>query len=173
MPYVFPVCHCSCLSGTAFTCTNALVISADGSNVRFDAGPITLTGGASLGTCTPTATFANKTSNGAIGPSPASIGSSITCDITNPTLQQSDIEAGTVSWNVTVGDVQAKGHNTSVDGAYTVTLTKALPQVRKYQLGIKRVPVAAEALASVVTAGELSLWWWWWGAQGWMLGRSG
>jgi hypothetical protein len=52
--------------------------------------------------------------------------------------------------------VVAQGFNTSVDGDYTVTLTKALPQLRKYQLGIQRVAVAGETLNSVVTAGKLS-----------------
>lgn len=131
-------------------------MSAAGSNVRFDIGSITLTGGATLGTCTPPTTFPTSP-NSPLGPTPAA-STSITCSVHNPALTQADVEAGYVAWNVTVAGVTAKGSNSSTDGDYTVTFNKTLPQVRKYQLGIKRVAVdASDTLQPVVTAGERKL----------------
>lgn len=150
--FALPSTLCDCYAGSTFTCTDALVISAAGSNVRFDIDSITLTGGATLGTCTPAITL--PTTTAPLGPTPAA-STSIVCSVRNPTIVQTDVEAGFIAWDVTVGSVVAKGSNNSLNGPYTVTFNKTLPQVRKYTLGIKRVAVdASDTLQSVVTAGE-------------------
>jgi hypothetical protein len=79
----------------------------------------------------------------------------VTCGINNPTLLQSQFEAGLVSWGVTVG-AAAKGSNSTVSGDYSTTFDKVLTQVRQYQLGIKRVELNSDGgTAAVITTGGL------------------
>jgi hypothetical protein len=138
-------------AGYGFDCTGAaLTISAVGSNVGIDVSSVTLTNGATLGTCTPTAAppFALDPSGTA----------SVTCVVNIPAsaLLQSHFEQGFMAWTATVGAVVAKGSNTSANAAQNVTFNKTLTQTPSYTLSIKRVPLA-DAATSVSTAGELSV----------------
>jgi hypothetical protein len=140
-------------AGSTVTCPGALVISAASSNVRISIASITLSSGAALGTCTPTLS-AIPTAQAALVLDPTSVnGASITCDAVSAALQQDDFEASLVSWSITVGSATAVGSGASVTGGQ-IQLQKVLTQVRKYQLGIKRIPLAAEALAAVTTNSE-------------------
>jgi hypothetical protein len=73
----------------------------------------------------------------------------VTCGINNPTLLQSHFEAGSVTWDVTVG-AAAKGSNNTIDANNPVTFTKALTKEPKYTYGIMRT----DGSAAVSTAGE-------------------
>lgn len=141
----------SFILGGTFTCNNALTISAESSNVGINIQGITLTGGATLGTCSP-AMNALPTSGSPLTPwlDPSdATDKQVVCSVNNPTLTQAHFEAGSVAWNVTV-DAVAKGGNHTADGTYTAEFVKTLTQVRKYQLGIQRV----EPNNAVTSAGE-------------------
>lgn len=82
----------------------------------------------------------------------------ITCSIVSRALQQSDFEAGYVTWAVTAHNVSAYGNSSGVDGSYEVGFNKTLVQEPRYQLGIKRIAYDAEnsssTTAAIVTAGR-------------------
>lgn len=144
-------------AGGTFTCADALVMSAAGSNVRIDLTSIALTGGATvdLTSCSPTKTALPSTGSPWVLDPSVPAATSMTCSINNPTLDQSHFEAGSISWGVTVG-AAAKGSNNTVNGDYSATFDKALTQERKYQLGIKRVDLNDDGgTAAVITTGGL------------------
>jgi hypothetical protein len=151
------VCVLCALAGGTFTCAGALVMTAAGSNVRIDLTSITLTGGATvdLTSCTPTQTALPSVGSPWVLDPSVSGDTSVTCSINNPTLLQNHFDASSVSWDVTVG-AAAKGSNSTINADYTATYTKALTQVRQYQLGIKRMDLNGDSgTAAVTTAGKM------------------
>jgi hypothetical protein len=125
--------------------------------VRINIGSITLTGDATLGTCTSALPSSLAPATPLVLDPSAAGTASITCNVVKPAggLSQSQFEAGSATWTVTVGSVVAQGTNNSANAAQTVSFTKSLTQTRKYQLGIKRVAAqAGDSLASVTAAGE-------------------
>lgn len=149
------VAHCSPITlsavcnyaGSTITCPNALTIKVVGSNVRVDVTNIRLTDNSSLINCSP-ALVTPKV----LDPTNPSA-TAITCSVVSPVLTQYDYEAGNLTWGVVAEGVVARGGNASLDSDYTVSFTRTLQQVRKFQLGIKRMPWN-DTMGNVVSAGE-------------------
>lgn len=131
-------------AGSTVTCTNALTISAVGSNVRINVASVTPTG-ATLSSCAAASTPKDVTSVFVLDPTAATDPSSITCTIVSATLTQNDYEAGNLTWSAVANNVVAKGDSTALNsvGGYAVSYTKILTQVRDYRVGIKRIPLNA------------------------------
>lgn len=139
-------------TGSTFTCPAALTISVASSNVRISIGAISLTGGATLGSCSPVSITLPLSQSLVMDPT---VHATTTCTVVSPVLTQDDFEAGNVAWGVTAGSVTANGGNSTIDGQYQVNFDKQLILERKYRLGIKRVAVDAnDQLAAVSNAGE-------------------
>lgn len=144
-------------AGSGFDCTGALTISASSSNVRINIGSITLSDGATLGTCSPVLAAAPTTAQPLVLDPSAPATASVTCGVSVPAsaLLQSHFEQGFMAWTATVGSVVAGGSNTSANTAQTVTFNKTLVQQPSYTLGIKRVAATVgDTMAAVSTAGE-------------------
>jgi hypothetical protein len=147
-------------AGSTITATNALTLSAPGSNVRIDVGSITSTGASLSGCATPdisTAFVLDPTASVNVAQP-----SSITCNVVSDALTQIQIEAGQVTWSFTANNVVAKGGNNSIDsvGDFVASYTKTLQQVRRYKLGVKRMPLnATDPMANVIWAGGLFFKW--------------
>lgn len=136
--------------------------------MRVRIGSIILTSGATVTGCSPVALNLPLSADLVLDTTAAAGRPvSVTCNLVSPPLTQSDFETGDLTWGVDASSISSEGAVSAspLNSSYAVQHTQPLQLVRKYQLGIKRIPANnTDSLQDILWAGE-------WGQQSGRLGE--